>query len=371
MKFTVSSLSLLKHLNTMLGVLSSRNTLPILDNFLFDLKGSQLVVTVSDLETIITATIPVEAKSDGAIAIPARRLMKMLRILPKQDLAIEVDKGHRIRIKCEQGHYVICGRDAGQFPDTQPVENATNFSIPASVLRKGISRTLWACGNDELRPVMSGVFFEMTDKHTRLVSTDAHRLVMHTCPPLDHKVTGNFIAPKKTNRALLKYLVGASGDVAVAFNETRASFTLDNVVVHCRVIDGKYPKYEAFIPSSPTRELTIERLLLIGSIRRMEVFANRHTHQVKFVIDSSGMTLSAEDLDDESKANERIDCPVKGDPLTIGFNANFMLDILRNMSSEQVVVQCTAPKKAATILEHNGQGDDSTLFLLMPVMLND
>lgn len=371
MKFTVSSLALLKHLHTLQGVASGSKTVPILDYFLFRVENGQLTVTASDLETTVTTTMPVEGKADGMLAIPARRLVKVLKVLPSQHLTLEADKGFRARIQCDQGNYVITGADPGQYPAPQVMEGAATFTIPASNLRKGIAKTLWAVGHDDLRPVMAGVFFELSEDATRFVATDAHRLVVHSCNSIRHSTAGSFIVPTKAAGVLLKYMALTSGDVTVSFNESKAAFAFDNVVVSCRVIDGKYPKYDAVIPKDPEHKLTVERIPFIGSVRRMEVFSNRITHQIRFVMSTGSVVMSAEDLDDESTATERLACGYEGEPLKIGFNSHFLLDVLKNLSGAQVVLQMGKPNQAVTIAETNDQGEESTLSLVMPVLLND
>lgn len=371
MKFTVSSTALLKHLHALKGVIHGRSIMPILDYFLFVLEGTQLTVTASDLETTLSATIPVEAKSDGMVAIPARRLVRVLKVLPPQHLTITVDKGFRARISCDQGTYEIPGYTAGEYPQTPVIEGASTFSIPASSLNKGIAKTLWAAGSDDLRPVMAGVFVKLAEDATRFVATDAHILVVHSCTALKHSKAASFILPKKTCKSLLKYMAETSGDVSVAFNEHQAQFTFDNVVAICRLINGSYPKYDAVIPKEAPNRITVDRLLFLGAVRRMEVFANMTTHLVRFRLDAGAVAMSAEDLDDNSTATERLTCVYEGEALSIGFNAHFLLDVLKNINCEQVVVRMQAPNKAATIVDAASPCEESTLSLLMSVMLND
>lgn len=370
MKFTVASSALLKHLHALRGAIGNRNTMPILDYFLFSVQGTQLTVTADDLETTVTSSMPVEVKAEGLVCIPAKRLMNALRVLPAQHITIDVDKGHRVRFANDQGTYRISGSDAGEFPKTREVEGAQTFTIPASALGKGLGRTLWAVGNDDLRPVMAGVFLELAEDCTRFVVIDAHRMVVHSTPT-KHTKADSFIVRTRSAKVLLKYMTDTSGEVTVAFNDERATFTFGSTEVNCRLVNGAYPNYSAVIPAEAPNRITVDRLPFIGAIRRMDVFANKTTHQVRLQMGNGTVELSAEDLDVDDNAREKLHCSYEGEVMSIGFNTHFLLEVMKNLSCAQVVVRMDKPNKAATIVDADPQGEDHTLVLIMPRMLND
>jgi DNA polymerase III subunit beta len=359
MKFIVSSTVLLKQLQLLQGVLASSNTLPILDNFLFDIDGKQLTVTASDLETTITASLAVEAKDKGTVAIPARLLLDTLKAFPEQPLTFSVDSKHfGVEINSDQGKYKMTGFNGAEFPRSPQLEDA--------------AKTIFATGNDDLRPVMSGIFFEMTEEDVRFVATDAHKLVRYKRTDLQAPKAASFIVPKKPLNLLKNTLAGTNAEVTIEFNENNAAFRFDNTVLVCRLIDGKYPNYEAVIPKTNPNKLTIDRAGFLSSIRRVAIFANKTTHQVRLHINGSQLTVSAEDLDFANEANEKLTCSYEGDEITIGFNSRFLMDMLNNINAEHVVLEMSAPNRAGILLPGEpGEAGEDVLMLVMPVMLNN
>ncbi|HEY0977765.1 MAG TPA: DNA polymerase III subunit beta [Flavobacteriales bacterium] len=373
MKFIVSSSALLKQLQTLQGVLASSNTLPILDNFLLEIDGKQLTLTASDLETTITATMPVEAKEKGSVAIPARLLLDTLKAFPEQPLTFSVDTKHfGIEISSDQGKYKMTGFNGSEFPKSPVLENPSTFTLPAGTLSTAINKTIFATGNDDLRPVMSGIFFELADDGVRFVATDAHKLVRYTRTDIKAPKTASFIVPKKPLNLLKNSLANTNSEVSVSYNENNASFTFDNIVLVCRLIDGKYPNYEAVIPKKNPNKLTIDRASFLSSIRRVAIFSNKTTHQVRMNITGSQLAVSAEDLDFANEANEKLTCGYEGEDMTIGFNSRFLMDMLNNLNSEQVVMEMSAPNRAGILLPgEGGEVGEDVLMLVMPVMLNN
>ncbi|MFT3885426.1 MAG: DNA polymerase III subunit beta [Flavobacteriales bacterium] len=373
MKFIVSSSALLKQLQTLQGVLASSNTLPILDNFLFEIDGKQLTVTASDLETTITATMPVEAKDKGSVAIPARLLLDTLKAFPEQPLTFSVDTKHfGIEISSDQGKYKMTGFNGSEFPKSPMLENPSTFTLPAGTLATAINKTIFATGNDDLRPVMSGIFFELADDGVRFVATDAHKLVRYTRTDIKAPKTASFIVPKKPLNLLKNSLSSTNSEVTVSYNENNASFTFDNISLVCRLIDGKYPNYEAVIPKKNPNKLTIDRASFLSSIRRVAIFSNKTTHQVRMNINGSQLAVSAEDLDFANEANEKLTCGYEGEDMTIGFNSRFLMDMLNNLNSEHVVMEMSAPNRAGILLPgEGGEVGEDVLMLVMPVMLNN
>ncbi|MCW5898002.1 MAG: DNA polymerase III subunit beta [Flavobacteriales bacterium] len=373
MKFIVSSTALLKQLQVLQGVLASSNTLPILDNFLFEIEGKQLTITASDLETTITATMPVEAKDKGSVAIPARLLLDTLKAFPEQPLTFNIDgKHHGVDISSDQGKYKMTGFSGAEFPKSPVLEDATKLSIPAGTLATAINKSIFATGNDDLRPVMSGIFFELTEEDVRFVATDAHKLVRYKRTDVQAPRSASFIVPKKPLNLLKNTLSGTNAEVILEFNDNNAAFRFDNTVLVCRLIDGKYPNYEAVIPKTNPNKLTIDRQAFLSSIRRVSIFANKTTHQVRLHINGSALTVSAEDLDFANEAKETLTCSYEGEEITIGFNSRFLLDMLNNLETEHVVLEMSAPNRAGILLPGEaGEVGEDVLMLVMPVMLNN
>lgn len=373
MKFIVSSNALLKQLQMLQGVLASSNTLPILDNFLFEVDGKQLTLTASDLETTMTATMAVEAKDKGSVAIPARILLDTLKAFPEQPLTFSIDgKHHGVEISSDQGKYKMTGFSGAEFPKSPTLEEPSRFLLPAGTLAMAINKTLFATGNDDLRPVMSGIFFELGEEAVRFVATDAHKLVRYMRTDVRADKPASFIVPKKPLNLLKNVLSATNAEVAVSYNENNASFTFDNLVLVCRLIDGKYPNYEAVIPKKNPNKLTIDRASFLSSIRRVSIFSNKTTHQVRLSIAGSQLTVSAEDLDFANEANEKLTCSYEGEDMTIGFNSRFLMDMLNNLTSEHVVLEMSAPNRAGIILPSEpGEVGEDVLMLVMPVMLNN
>ncbi len=373
MKFIVSSTALHKQLQLLNGVLATSNTLPILDNFLFEIESKKLTVTASDLETTITATMAVEAKEKGSVAIPARILMDTLKAFPEQPLTFSIDgKHHGVEISSDQGKYKMTGFNGADFPKSPVMEDPTSLTLPAGTLAMAINKTYFATGNDDLRPVMSGIFFELTEEDVRFVATDAHKLVRYKRTDLQAPKAASFIVPKKPLNILRGTLGGSDSDVTVEFNENNVSFRFDNVVMVCRLIDGKYPNYEAVIPKTNPNKLTIDRQTFLSSIRRVSIFSNKTTHQVRLHINGSQLTVSAEDLDFANEANEKLTCAYDGDEITIGFNSRFLMDMLNNLETENVMLEMSAPNRAGILLPgETGEAGEDVLMLVMPVMLNN
>lgn len=373
MKFIVSSSSLLKQLQLLNGVLASSNTLPILDNFLFEVDNKQLTLTASDLETTITASMSVEAKDKGSVAIPARILIDTLKAFPEQPLTFSVDpKHHGVEISSEQGKYKMTGFNGAEFPKSPVLEDPTTLMIPAGTLASAINKTIFATGTDDLRPVMSGIFFELTEEDVRFVATDAHKLVRYKRTDVQAPRTASFIVPKKPLNLLKNTLANTNSEVTLEFNENNVAFRFDQTVLVCRLIDGKYPNYEAVIPKTNPNKLTIDRAIFLSAIRRVSIFSNKTTHQVRLHINGSQLTISAEDLDFANEANEKLTCAYDGEEMTIGFNSRFLMDMLNNLETEQVLLEMSAPNRAGILLPGEaGEVGEDVLMLVMPVMLNN
>ena len=373
MKFIVSSSLLLKNLSALSGVLNANNTLPILDDFLFELKGETLHITASDLETTMTVTVATsKSEEDGAVTIPAKILLDTLKTFSDIPVSFTINKETLgIEISAGEGKYKMSGHSSDEFPQAPVLEDVTALQFQADVLVSAFNRTIFAAGNDELRPVMSGVFCELTPDNVTFVATDAHKLVRYRRNDIKSEVSTSFILPKKPLTQLKNILPTAEGDVEVGYNSTNAIFTFANVKLICRLIDGKYPNYDAVIPVDNPNKLIIERASLLNSIKRVAIFANQSTHQVRFKLSGKEMILSSEDIDFSNEAKERLTCNYEGEDMEIGFNSRFIQDMLNNLDVENIRFEMSAPNRAGLILpvEKDSEEED-ILMLVMPVMLN-
>ncbi|MCC7303056.1 MAG: DNA polymerase III subunit beta [Bacteroidia bacterium] len=373
MKFIVSSSTLLKQLQAISGVINTSNALPILDNFLFELEQNNLKISASDLETTISTTLHVESKDAGSIAIPAKLLLDTLKTFSEQPLTFNIDrKKNSIEINSDYGKYKLTGHSGDEYPKAPAIESPASFMINGSVLTSALNKALFATGNDELRPVMSGVFFQIENDGVTFVATDAHKLVRYKRSDVKPQNVASFIVPKKPLTLLKNLLTANDENVQVEYNANNAHFSFAGINLTCRLIDGKYPNYEAVIPKENPNRLTISRSSFLGSIRRVSIFSNKTTHQVRLKVGGSELNISAEDLDFSNEANERLTCAYEGQDMEIGFNSRFLLDMLNNLETEDVVLEMSAPNRAGIIKPATAaaEGED-TLMLVMPVMLNN
>ncbi len=374
MKFILSSLKLLKAVQSLAGVINSSNTLPILDDFLFNISDNELRITASDLETTMIVTIqPDLVEGAGEVTIPARLLIDILKNLPDIPVSFNIDETTlAIEITTGEGRYKMVGHKSDEFPQVPVLEEASQWEIPADVLACGFEKTVFATGNDEIRPVMTGVFMEMTNNGLNFVATDAHKLVRYRRLDIKTDVLASFIVPKKPINQLKTALAGKADEtVVVEFNKTNASFTMSGFQLVCRLIDGKYPNYEAVIPKANPNKLTIDRQLLLSAIRRVAIFSSKATHQIRFKITGQELVLTAEDLDYYNEAKERLTCNYDGSDMEIGFNSRFFQEMLGNLSQTEVLLEMSAPNRAGLIIPVDNQNaDEDILMLLMPVMLN-
>jgi len=371
MNFIVSSTSLLRHIQSISGVLTTNNTLPILDNFLFEINDVQLSVTASDLETTMRTTLEVEANESGKIAIPAKLLIDVLKNLPDQPCTFSVDNStFAIEIAYDNGKSKMVGYPGEEYPRTPEIKNTNTLRISGEIISNAINKTLFATGNDDLRPVMSGVFCQFTPDDITFVATDAHKLVRYK--RTDSQATGSssFILPKKPLN-LLKSNLRGDEEVLVEYDESNVIFTFNDIVLICRLIDGKYPNYEAVIPKENPNVLTIDRSQFLSSIKRVSIFSNKTTHQIKLKLAGSELSLSAEDLDFNNESKERLSCNYDGDDMEIGFNSRFLMEMLNNMDSSEVKLEMSDPSRAGLLIPGSKENEsEDVLMLVMPVMLN-
>lgn len=374
MKFIVSSTALSKQLSAFSGVLNTNNALPILDDFLFGIKKGELSVSASDLETTMTISVPIESKDSGSIAIPAQLLLDTIKTFAEQPLTFTIDeKKFAIEISSDNGKYKLTGHDGDDFPKMPEIESPSSFTIEAEVLNKAIGNTLFAAGNDDLRLVTNGVFFHLETDGITFVATDSHKLVRYRRNDLKSKKPGSYIVPKKP-LTLLKNILASVADeekVKAEYNNTNVSFSFENVFLVSRLVEGKYPNYEAVIPKENPNKLTIDREVFLDSLKRVSLYANETSNIIRLQLSGiKELNVLAEDIELSKKAKENIPCNYKGEDMEIGFNAKFLIKILNNIGSEEVKVSMNAPNKAVLILPSEKSKDEDVLMLLMPVMLN-
>ena len=371
MKFIVSSSQLLKQLQVLGGVINSNNTLPILDNFLFEVSENQLKVSASDLETTMSAVVTIESDSSGSIAISARLLLDTLKTFPDQPLTFKTEGDSIIEISSDQGKYDMAYFGGDEFPKSVSLPSPSKTIIPSNILATAISKTIFAAGNDDLRPVMSGVFFQFSSQNLTFVATDAHKLVKYTRTDVTADKTAEFIMPKKPLN-LLKGVLSGEEDVTIEYNDANAKFTFENFVLICRLIDGKYPNYEAVIPKENPNKLNVDRASFQNSVRRVSIFSSKTTHQIRLKMAGTELNISAEDIDFSNKADERLNCDYQGDDMQIGFNSRFLSEMLSNLSSNEVLIEMSLPNRAGILTPIDGtdEGEQITM-LVMPVMLNN
>ncbi len=371
MRFIVSTSTLLKQLQAVSGALSSSTVLPILENFLFQIKDGKLTISATDLQTSMTTFLPVETQENGRIAIPSRILLDTLKSLPEQPVTFSVDdKTFAIEIKAGDGNYKLSGENGEDFPKIPVVENASSVNLPASVLAEAINKTIFAVSNDELRPAMTGVYCQLSPQHFTFVATDAHKLVRYRRKDAHSAAATSFIMPKKALNLLKSSLPSEDVDVSVEYNNTSAFFKFGNINLVCRLIDERYPDYDAVIPLNNPNKLTLDRLAFLGSLSRVAIYANKTTHQVRLKITGSELNISSEDIDFSNEAHEKLNCAYEGEDMEIGFNARFLIEMLKNLNCEEVSLEMSTPNRAGLLLPQGGDENEDVLMLVMPVMLN-
>lgn len=372
MNFIVSSSYMLQKLQVLGGIINSSNTLAILDNFLFELNSNALKVSASDLETTISANLKIESESEGKFALPAKILLDTLKTFPEQPLTFSVRNNSIVEISYHGGKSEIAYVNPEDFPNIVEIEDASKTTILADTLASAVSNTIFATGNDSLRPVMNGVFFQFLENDARFVGTDAHKLVKYTRSDIQNDKPVEFIMPKKPLNLLKSVLAGSEEDVSIEYNDTNAKFSFEDFELTCRLIDGKYPNYEAVIPNENPNILILDRSQFLNTVRRISIFANKTTHQIKLKMSGAELKISAQDLDYSNSGEERLDCQYHGDDMEIGFNSRFLIEMLNNMTSKDVQLAMSLPNRAGLLTPVDGLEDgEHVIMLVMPVMLGN
>nr|MBK9652099.1 DNA polymerase III subunit beta [Bacteroidota bacterium] len=372
MKFIVSSSVLAKSLQTVSGVLNNNSPLPILSHFLFDIDRGQLDISASDLETTMTTSLKVETKDSGKVAVPARILLETIKTFGDEPLTFSLNnKTFGIEIGTGQGKFKLMGMNGEEFPKIPTVERASFIDLPSSVLAEAINKTIFATGNDELRPVMNGVFCQLSPDDVVFVATDAHRLVRYRRTDARSQTNVSFIMPKKPLGLLKSSLPSDDTQVHIEYNEANAFFSFPDCKLICRLIDGKYPQYEAVIPKENPNKLVINRSQFLNSLRRVAIFSNKTTHQVKLKIAGSQVQINAEDVDFSNEATELLPCNYDGVDLEIAFNSRFLIEMLSNLQTEEIQMNMSLPNRAGLITPVSDAKDshEDILMLVMPVMI--
>jgi DNA polymerase III subunit beta len=371
MKFIVNSSYLLKQLSYINGVITTNPVVPILENFLFEIDKSRLTVTASDLQTSMITEITVESKEKGNMAVPARILLDTLKNLPDQPVTFSMDEStYSIELSSDNGRYKLSGENATDFPKVPSVSNDFSAQISSEVLARAVNNTIFATSSDELRPAMTGVYVNLGDKNTTFVATDGHRLVRYRRTDVKSDNGHTIIIPRKALNLLKATLPSENTEVSIDFNTANAFFKFGSIRMICRLIDERFPDYENVIPSQSTIKMTINRTDFLSSLKRISIYANKTTHQVRLKITGSELQVSAEDLDFSNEANERLSCEHEGEDIEIGFNARFMVEMLSNLDTDQIKLNMSAPNKAGVILPVEKDKNEDILMLVMPVMLN-
>lgn len=378
MKFIVSRNELYKNLSAISGVLSSNNTMPILDNFLFTVSGNTLTVTASDLDCTMCAEIELSnVDGEGSIAVPSKNLLDTLKLIPEIPIVFStIEDGDKISLRytAAEGKYDDHCFPGDEYPSIKPMEDFMSFEIEAPVLYKAISKTLFATGNDELRPNMMGVFCELNAEDITFVATDAHKLVRFRSTAVKTADATKFILPKKPLQQLKSVIGGNNGTIKVDYlsNGSRIRFSFDNIVLYSSLKEGNYPNYRNVIPNSNDKSFVVSRDSFLQCIRRVGIYANQSTYQIRISLNDEITTIAAEDTDYSKKAEETIVGIYTGEPMEIGFNSKFLREILENIESNEIQIEMSQPNRAALIYPADQQESDADnlLMLIMPVMLN-
>ena len=374
MKFTVSSVNLLNHLQTVSRVISSKNTNPILDNFLFKVGDNKLLLMASDSETMLQSEVQlISSEGSCAVALSSKIMLDSLKEFSDQPLTFEVDEEtFAVKIVSEGGVYKFVGTDGREFPTMPESESDTStVLIPAQTLFSGINKTIFAMSTDEMRPIMCVIYFDITPEGLTFVGSDGHKMVRVKTLAAKGEKQCSFILPKKPTSLLKNILAKESEDVKVEFGDKNACFILSDYKMFCRLIEGKFPNYNSVIPTNNQFKATIDRVALLNTLRRISIFSNQATNLVKMEFKANEMILSASDLDFYVSAQEKIACSYDGEPMNIGFKSSFFVEMLSNLTSDEVIVELSDPSRAGLILPLEQDENEDTLMLLMPMKLND
>jgi DNA polymerase III subunit beta len=370
MKFIVSSSSLLKHLQQIAGVINTNTVLPILEDFLFEIEDKKLNIIATDLETVMRVQMDVESKANGRVCIPAKTFIDSLKNIADQPLTFNIDKNHAVEITSDNGKYKVMGENPDNFPKEPTADDTTGFNMTSTGLLTAINKTLFAVSGDDLRPAMTGVFFELSKEGVQFVATDAHRLVRYK--RTDTKATQNasFIVPKKPLNLLKNALPDNEDPITVSFNSNHLFVDHGSIQLICRLIDARFPDYKVVIPADNPYRLTVNKHDFQNALRRVNVFSNKSTNQVALNITGNELQMAAQDIDFSFEGNERMSCEYKGEDIQIAFNAKFLIEMLSAADTDDIFIELSTPSKAGLIKPSEQAPGEDLLMLVMPLMLN-
>lgn len=370
MKFIVSSSGLLKHLQQISGVINTNTVLPILEDFLFEIQDKKLTVIATDLETVMRVQMEVESKTNGKVCIPAKILIDSLKNIADQPLTFNIDKNFSVEITSENGKYKVMGENPDNFPKEPTADDTTSFTMTSNALLTAINKTLFAVSSDDLRPAMTGVFFELTPKSIQFVATDAHRLVRYKRTDTAATKNDSFIVPKKPLNLLKNALPANDEPLNISYNNNHLFVSHGETQMICRLIDARFPDYKVVIPADNPYHLTVNKNDFQNALRRVNVFSNKSTNQVALSITGSELQMAAQDVDFSFEGNERMSCQYNGEDMQIAFNAKFMIEMLNAAETEEVRLELSTPSKAGLIKPSEQAEGEDLLMLVMPLMLN-
>ena len=374
MKFNVSSSKLFSQLQAVSRVINNKNALPILDDVLFDLSGNELTLTASDGETTIRTSIEVDnVEGAGKVASAAKLLLETLKEFSEQPLAFTIDENNfAVSMVSQNGTYSFVGVNGNEYPEMPAAEaDARSIAMPANILQSAIEKTIFCTADDDLRPVMNGIFFDIAEDKVTMVATDAHRLVRYTNTGVQSGAAASFILPKKPAGLLKNLLAKEEEEVKVTFGAKNARFEFGSTIIVCRQIEGRFPNYNAVIPQGNQNVVTVDRQTMINACKRVAVFANNGTAQLRLALSENQIKISAQDIDFSTSAEETIRCDYNGTPMAIGFKAPFLIDLLGSIASADVQLKLADPARAGLILPVENVENEDILMLLMPMLLND
>lgn len=374
MKFIVSSTSLFSHLQAISRVINSKNSLTILDCFLIEMQDGTLSMTASDNETTLSTSIEVsDYEGEGCFAVSSKTLLEALKEIPEQPLSFQINMDNlEITVEYLNGKYSMMGQNADEYPQAPSLgDNAVQVTMAADTLLAGVNRCIFATADDELRPVMNGIYFDITTESITLVASDGHKLVRNKTFMARGDEKAAFILPKKPANLLKNLLPKEEGDVQIGFDDKNAMFTMENYQMVCRLIEGRYPNYNSVIPSNNPHKTTVDRGSFISALRRVSVFSSQASSLIKLSLSENQMKISAQDIDFSTSAEETLACQYDGTNMSIGFKSSFLIDILNNIAAQEVIIELADPSRAGVIVPEQQEDNEDLLMLLMPMMLND
>lgn len=374
MNFTLSSTALSSKLTALSRVINSKNSLPILSDFVFEIEGNTLHLTASDSENMMKTSVELtESDGDGKFAIGNHDLLEAVKGFSEQPITFSINQQENIaRINYQNGHFALPIDNADEFPQAQEIgANATTITIASNVLADNINRSIFATAQDELRPVMNGIYFDLTPECLAVVATDGHKLVRNKIFNINNEVSTSFILPKKPATLLKNLLSKDGGDVTIRFDERNAEINYGDGIITCRLIEGRYPNYNSVIPQNNPNQISIDRVTLLSALRRVQPFANDSSNLIRFHIENGVLQLDAEDYDFSKTATEKMSCEYNGQPMSIGFKGSSFIEILSNFDSQEIMIHLADPSRAGLVLPSEQPENQDVLMLMMPMLIND